>query len=110
MAALCRSDGPTTSPLREADHTDGDSRDAAPRLARGCDSGGVTSLHPSPVATDEPDPTAGAPLRVLPGADLLEALLTDTDPEHDPVTHVHRLPARASRVAPWPAWVAPELR
>jgi DEAD/DEAH box helicase domain-containing protein len=70
----------------------------------------VTSLHPSPVATDEQDTAAGPAARVLPGADLLEALLTSTDPDQDPVTHVHRLPARDSRLTEWPAWAPAELR
>ncbi|SDX70271.1 DEAD/DEAH box helicase domain-containing protein [Modestobacter sp. DSM 44400] len=70
----------------------------------------VTSLHPSPVATDGQGAVPGAAPAALPGADLLEALLSDTDPEHDPVTHVHRLPARDPRVSEWPAWVGPQLR
>jgi DEAD/DEAH box helicase domain-containing protein len=73
----------------------------------------VTSLHPSPVAADGQAVAAEAPHAApvaLPGADLLEALLSGTEPEDDPVTHVHRLPARDSRVTEWPAWVGPELR
>jgi DEAD/DEAH box helicase domain-containing protein len=70
----------------------------------------VTSLHPSPVATDGQDTTAGGPVPVLPGADLLEALLTGTDPGDDPVTHVHRLPARDGRLTEWPTWVPADLR
>ncbi|HEV7869962.1 MAG TPA: DEAD/DEAH box helicase [Modestobacter sp.] len=70
----------------------------------------MTSLHPSPVATDGQDTTAGGPVPVLPGADLLEALLTGTDPGDDPVTHVHRLPARDGRLTEWPTWVPADLR
>ncbi|MCZ2836241.1 DEAD/DEAH box helicase [Modestobacter sp. VKM Ac-2985] len=53
-----------------------------------------------------PDPAGGA----LPGTDLLEALLSGTDADDDPVTHVHRLPARPSRLAAWPDWVGAPLR
>jgi DEAD/DEAH box helicase domain-containing protein len=58
--------------------------------------------HPA----DAPDPAAEA----LPGTELLASLLSGTEPEDDPVTHVHRLPARPSRCAPWPSWVAEPLR
>ena len=75
-----------------------------------CDSGAVTSLSPvsPPVAED----LAGAPGpdAVLPGHELLEALLATGDPEDDPVTHVHHVPTRASRTSPWPEWVGADLR
>ncbi|MGR6967296.1 DEAD/DEAH box helicase [Geodermatophilus sp. URMC 61] len=45
-----------------------------------------------------------------PGADLLDAVLSGTPEEEQPVTHVHRMPVRDSRTLPWPTWVSPELR
>ena len=66
----------------------------------------MTSLRSVGPPADAPD----SPAEALPGTELLAALLTGTDPEDDPVTHVHRLPVRASRTAPWPAWVAEPLR
>jgi DEAD/DEAH box helicase domain-containing protein len=47
---------------------------------------------------------------VLPGADLLAALLAGTDEDEQPVTHVHHLPVRQSRTTAWPEWVSGELR
>ncbi|TWH75579.1 DEAD/DEAH box helicase domain-containing protein [Modestobacter roseus] len=67
--------------------------------------GGVTSLHPARPVVD-----AGAEPRALPGDELLESLLAGTAEDEDPVTHVHRLAARPSRVAAWPDWVGAELR
>jgi DEAD/DEAH box helicase domain-containing protein len=61
---------------------------------------------PADAPAETIDPAVGA----LPGTELLASLLSGTDPEDDPVTHVHRLPARPSRSAPWPAWVAGPLR
>jgi DEAD/DEAH box helicase domain-containing protein len=66
----------------------------------------VTSLRSVRLPADAPDPAAEA----LPGTELLASLLSGTEPEDDPVTHVHRLPARPSRSAPWPDWVAEPLR
>ncbi|MPQ98148.1 DEAD/DEAH box helicase [Modestobacter sp. I12A-02628] len=64
----------------------------------------MTSVSPArapvggdPVAWDGPE--------ALPGGELLAALLAGSDPEADPVTHVHRVPTRSSRTAPWPEWV-----
>ena len=82
-------------------------RTAVPAVARRCESGGVTSLRPAGPDADA-DP-AQAPT-ALPGTELLAALLAGTDPDDDPVTHVHRLPARPSRTAEWPAWVSAPLR
>jgi DEAD/DEAH box helicase domain-containing protein len=71
----------------------------------------VTSLRSVGLPADAPaDSGAGAAGGTLPGTELLASLLTGTDPEDDPVTHVHRLPVRPSRTAPWPAWVAEPLR
>ncbi|MBB3083444.1 DEAD/DEAH box helicase [Geodermatophilus sabuli] len=54
------------------------------------------------------DPGPGG--AVLPGADLLAALLAGTPEEEQPVTHVHRMPVRESRTQPWPEWVGAQLR
>lgn len=78
-----------------------------PAVARRCESGGVTSTRPAGPDADA-DP-AQAPA-ALPGTELLDALLAGTDPDDDPVTHVHRLPARPSRTAEWPSWVSAPLR
>ena len=67
----------------------------------------MTSTRPAGPDADA-DP-AQAPA-ALPGTELLDALLAGTDPDEDPVTHVHRLPARPSRTAEWPTWVAAPLR
>ena len=64
----------------------------------------MTTLHPVPSA-----PPPGAD-QVLPGADLLAALLAGTSEDDEPVTHVHRLPRRESRTRPWPQWLDPSLR
>ncbi|WP_164700893.1 DEAD/DEAH box helicase, partial [Modestobacter sp. KNN46-3] len=68
----------------------------------------LRSVRPPADAPPEsvPDPAGGA----LPGTELLEALLSGTDADDDPVTHVHRLPARPSRLAEWPEWVGTPLR
>ncbi len=66
----------------------------------------VTSLRSVGQPAEGPEPAVAA----LPGAELLAALLVGTEPEDDPVTHVHRLPVRPSRTAPWPAWVGEPLR
>jgi DEAD/DEAH box helicase domain-containing protein len=66
----------------------------------------VTSLRSVGQPADGPEPAVAA----LPGAELLAALLAGTEPEDDPVTHVHRLPVRPARFAPWPAWVGEPLR
>jgi DEAD/DEAH box helicase domain-containing protein len=68
----------------------------------------VTTLHP--VRSAPPPGTDPLPGGVLPGADLLAALLAGTPEEEQPVTHVHRVPVRDSRTRPWPEWVSPELR
>jgi DEAD/DEAH box helicase domain-containing protein len=76
----------------------------------------VTALHPvrsAPPPGTDPLPQGGSPASVgapLPGADLLDAVLSGTPEEEQPVTHVHRMPVRDSRTLPWPAWVSPELR
>ncbi len=74
----------------------------------------MTTLHPvrpaPPPGTDAGPEGRAGPTAVLPGADLLDDLLSGTPEEEHPVTHVHRLPVRESRTLPWPAWVAPELR
>ncbi|WP_369140579.1 DEAD/DEAH box helicase [Modestobacter versicolor] len=76
----------------------------------------MTSLRSVGLPADAPDRTAdtaapaGPAGGTLPGTDLLASLLSGTDPEDDPVTHVHRLPVRPPRTAPWPAWVDPALR
>jgi len=76
----------------------------------------VTSLRPVGPGADVSGPGPGTADTspdtgtALPGTDLLAALLTDTDPDDDPVTHVHRLPVRESRTAEWPAWVGAPLR
>lgn len=76
----------------------------------------MTALHPvrsAPPPGPDPLPQGGSPASVgtpLPGADLLDAVLSGTPEEEQPVTHVHRMPVRRSRTLPWPAWVGPELR
>ncbi|WP_232806876.1 DEAD/DEAH box helicase [Geodermatophilus chilensis] len=76
----------------------------------------MTALHPvrsAPPPGTDPLPQGGSPASVgapLPGADLLDAVLSGTPEEEQPVTHVHRMPVRDSRTLPWPAWVSPELR
>jgi DEAD/DEAH box helicase domain-containing protein len=76
----------------------------------------VTALHPvrsAPPPGTDPLPQGGSPSPAgapLPGADLLDAVLSGTPEEEQPVTHVHRMPVRDSRTLPWPAWVSPELR
>ncbi|MCU1620437.1 MAG: box helicase, partial [Modestobacter sp.] len=79
-------------------------------LAPRCDSGVVTSLRSVRLPADAPADTIGSAAGALPGTELLASLLSGTEPEDDPVTHVHRLPARPSRSAPWPAWVPEPLR
>src|SRR4051794_39224744 len=75
-----------------------------PPVARRCDSGGVTTLHPVRSAPPpDPDP-------VLPGADLLASVLAGTSEDEQPVTYVHRLPMRRSDSRPWPDWVGADLR
>ncbi|SDY03175.1 DEAD/DEAH box helicase domain-containing protein [Geodermatophilus africanus] len=76
----------------------------------------MTTLHPvrsAPPPGTDPLPRGGSPSSAgtpLPGADLLDAVLSGTPEEEQPVTHVHRVPVRDSRTLPWPAWVSPELR
>ncbi|OMQ15023.1 hypothetical protein A7K94_0212355, partial [Modestobacter sp. VKM Ac-2676] len=65
----------------------------------------MTSLHPAPPLAD-----SGAEPAALPGDELLKSLLAGTAEDEDPVTHVHRLPARPGRVVAWPDWVGTELR
>ena len=68
----------------------------------------MTTLHPvrpGPGIADHSSPDG-----VLPGADLLADLLAGTALDEQPVTHVHRLPARESRTAPWPEWAPTDLR
>ena len=69
----------------------------------------MTALHPvrpaPPPGTDD-FPRGG----VLPGADLLTAVLAGTADDEQPVTHVHRLPVRDSNTRPWPDWVSAPLR
>src|SRR3954469_20718413 len=78
--------------------------EASRGVAWGCDSGGVTTLHPV-----RPAPPPGAD-QVLPGADLLASLLAGTSKDEQPVTYVHRLPMRRSQSRQWPDWVGPDLR
>jgi DEAD/DEAH box helicase domain-containing protein len=71
----------------------------------------VTTLHPVRPA---PPPGADADLRggagaALPGAELLASILSGTDEEEQPVTHVHHVPVRESRTMPWPEWADPAL-
>ncbi len=67
----------------------------------------MTTLHPHPpVAADE----VPGPPRVLPGTDLLAALLSGTPDDEQPVTHVHAVPVREPRTSPWPEWVRADLR
>ena len=75
----------------------------------------MTTLHPvrsAPPPGTDPLPRGGSPSAgtPLPGVDLLDAVLSGTPQEEQPVTHVHRVPVRDSRTLPWPAWVSPELR
>ncbi|SEP27916.1 DEAD/DEAH box helicase [Trujillonella endophytica] len=77
----------------------------------------LQSVRSAPPPDRGPGPGSGAgpeggaaPAGVLPGADLLEDLLSGTPTDEQPVTHVHRLPVRESRTLPWPEWVAPDLR
>jgi DEAD/DEAH box helicase domain-containing protein len=73
----------------------------------------VTTLHPvRPAPPPGTDAVAegGPPSEVLPGADLLAAVLSGTDVEEQPVTHVHHVPVRESSTLPWPEWVTPALR
>src|SRR4051794_18707332 len=69
----------------------------------------VTALHPVRPAPP-PGPDDGSGGDVLPGADLLAALLAGTDEDEQPVTHVHHLPVRDSSTRPWPDWVSGALR
>src|SRR3954469_22762530 len=78
--------------------------EASRGVAWGCDSGGVTTLHPV-----RPAPPPGAD-QVLPGADLLASLLAGTSKDEQPVTYVHRLPMRRSQSRQWPDWVGADLR
>ncbi|MFW3170163.1 DEAD/DEAH box helicase [Geodermatophilus sp. CPCC 206100] len=69
----------------------------------------MTTLHPvrsAPPPGTDPGPGGS----ILPGADLLAAVLAGTPEEEQPVTHVHRLPVRESSTRSWPEWVGPELR
>jgi DEAD/DEAH box helicase domain-containing protein len=69
----------------------------------------VTALHP--VLPAPPPGTDGFPGGgVLPGSDLLTAVLAGTADDEQPVTHVHRLPVRHSNTRPWPDWVSAALR
>jgi len=73
----------------------------------------VTTLHPvRPAPPPGTDAVAegGPPSEVLPGADLLAAVLSGTDVAEQPVTHVHHVPVRESSTLPWPEWVSPALR
>src|SRR3954469_6275898 len=70
-----------------------------PPVARRCDSGRVTTIHP--VRSAHPPGTDP----VLPGADLLASVLAGTSEDEQPVTYVHRLPMRRSQSRPWPEWV-----
>ncbi|MCU1616992.1 MAG: box helicase domain protein, partial [Frankiales bacterium] len=69
----------------------------------------MTALHPvrpaPPPGTDD-----GLGGDVLPGADLLAAVLAGTADDEQPVTHVHRVPVRESSTSPWPEWVSGQLR
>jgi DEAD/DEAH box helicase domain-containing protein len=69
----------------------------------------VTALRP--VRPAPPPGSDGFPRGgVLPGADLLEALLAGTADDEQPVTHVHRMPLRDSSTMPWPEWLDSGLR
>src|SRR3954466_3560008 len=73
----------------------------------------VTTLHPvrpAPPPGTDADAEGGPPSEVLPGAGLLAAVLSGTDVEEQPVTHVHHVPVRESSTLPWPEWVSPALR
>jgi DEAD/DEAH box helicase domain-containing protein len=69
----------------------------------------VTVLHPVRPAPP-PGPDDGSRGDVLPGAELLAALLAGTDDDEQPVTHVHHLPVRDSSTRPWPEWTSAPLR
>src|SRR3954466_7922733 len=73
----------------------------------------VTTLHPvrpAPPPGTDADAEGGPPSEVLPGAGLLAAVLSGTDVEEQPVTHVHHVPVRESSTLPWPDWVGTDLR
>jgi DEAD/DEAH box helicase domain-containing protein len=70
----------------------------------------VTSLHSVELPGDAPAVTTAPSSGALPGTELLATLLAGTEPEDDPVTHVHHLPARPSHSSPWPSWVPQPLR
>jgi DEAD/DEAH box helicase domain-containing protein len=76
----------------------------------------VTALHPvRPAARPGTDrlPRGGPPddeaRDALPGADLLASILSGTDEDEQPVTHVHHVPVRESRTLPWPDWADADL-
>src|SRR3954466_1745801 len=73
----------------------------------------VTTLHPvrpAPPPGTDADAEGGPPSEVLPGAGLLAAVLSGTDVEEQPVTHVHHVPVRESSTRAWPEWSDPGLR
>src|SRR4029079_4235015 len=81
------------------------------------DSGTVTTLHPvrpAPAPSRGAGPAGGpadsAARGALPGAELLTSVLSGTGEDEQPVTHVHRIPARESRTLEWPDWVSAPLR
>jgi DEAD/DEAH box helicase domain-containing protein len=74
----------------------------------------VTTLHPvrsaPPPGTDADAGGGISSSGVLPGAELLDSVLAATGEDEQPVTHVHHVPVRESRTAPWPDWVSAPLR